>query len=282
MKAIEKNLLILEEMWNRTLTVDLIAEKLVCRQNHDLSRAVAKYMDERHWDVIGICGKAEGAKAHAYVHREDLNTADTCEDARSEFSVDRLVSGHTPIRQCFLRIIEQDWLFVLGPKGVDGIVTCADLQKQPACMMLFATVSLLETALTTAIRELHSDDSWMQVLSQNRIDKARKLLTERAKREQDLDLIDCLQMGDKSDIIAKNKDLRQMLGWESRNAAKKSLKNLQTLRNNLAHAHDPTGGTTWQEVGETFTQAEAMLQVLTNGPVSEHETPDAKREDTSR
>ena len=51
-------------------------------------------------------------------------------------------------------------------------------------------------------------DSWKQYLSESRLQKAEALLEERKRRNQNLELIDCLQISDKGQIIARNEELR--------------------------------------------------------------------------
>src|SRR5262249_42249876 len=81
-------------------------------------------------------------------------------------------------------------------------------------------------------------DSWMKYLSEARLQKAQALLEERRRRNQALQLIDCLQFSDKGQIIARNEDIRKLTIFPSRRRAEEAIKNLEQLRNNLAHAQD--------------------------------------------
>ena len=61
---------------------------------------------------------------------------------------------------------------------------------------------------------------------------------ERQRLNQHCELIDCLQLADKGLLMINDPELLSTLGFSSRNAAKKVLKQFQSLRNNLAHAQD--------------------------------------------
>ena len=54
----------------------------------------------------------------------------------------------------------------------------------------------------------------------------------------DTDLLDCLQLADKGRILISRDETLQQLGLDSRRAAKKVIRELESLRNNLAHAQD--------------------------------------------
>jgi hypothetical protein len=48
--------------------------------------------------------------------------------------------------------------------------------------------------------------------------------------------LDCLQFSDKAQVLLKDDAQLEWMGFRSRNVAKKVLKELESLRNNLAHA----------------------------------------------
>ena len=81
-------------------------------------------------------------------------------------------------------------------------------------------------------------DSWKQYLSESRLQKAEALLEERKRRNQNLELIDCLQISDKGQIIARNEEIRCLTRMQSRRHAEQAIKMLESLRNNLAHSQD--------------------------------------------
>jgi hypothetical protein len=70
------------------------------------------------------------------------------------------------------------------------------------------------------------------------LDKAQKLLAERRRRGQHVDLADCLQLSDKAQILMEDEQQRLAFGLPTKGAAKRVIKDLESLRNNLAHAQD--------------------------------------------
>ena len=76
----------------------------------------------------------------------------------------------------------------------------------------------------------------MELLSPARLDKARELQQERARRGQEAILLDCLQLADKGTILIQDADVLRDWGFGSRQSAKTALADLQSLRNHLAHS----------------------------------------------
>ena len=129
-------------------------------------------------------------------------------------------------------------LFVRVLGAVGGIITMSDLQKPPVRMWLFGMVTLLEMRTSRLIELKCPGDSWKQYLSESRLQKAEALLEERKRRNQNLELIDCLQISDKGQIIARNEEIRCLTRMQSRRQAEQAIKMLESLRNNLAHSQD--------------------------------------------
>ena len=125
-----------------------------------------------------------------------------------------------------------------GLGAVGGIITMSDLQKPPVRMWLFGMISLMEMRMTRLIEVNCPGDSWKQYLSESRLQKAEALLEERKRRSQNLELIDCLQISDKGQIIARNEEIRRLTRMQSRRQTEQVVKMLESLRNNLAHSQD--------------------------------------------
>jgi hypothetical protein len=105
-------------------------------------------------------------------------------------------------------------------------------------MWLFGIVTFTEIELTDRIRARWPDGDWTGLVAPGRLAKAKALHDERTKRNQPSDLLDCLQLSDKARIIVTVEEERLALGFETMGAAKRVIKELESLRNNLAHAQD--------------------------------------------
>ena len=105
-------------------------------------------------------------------------------------------------------------------------------------MWLFGFVTMIEMALVQLIHERFPKGRWEEHVSAGRLQKARDIQQERQRRNLYCDLIDCLQLPDKAQILVEDPVALERLGMESKRAAKRVIKELESLRNHLAHAQD--------------------------------------------
>jgi hypothetical protein len=61
---------------------------------------------------------------------------------------------------------------------------------------------------------------------------------ERRRRGQECQLLDCVQFSDVAQILLDEPQALRAFGFESKAAAKRVIKEFESLRNNLAHAQD--------------------------------------------
>jgi len=103
---------------------------------------------------------------------------------------------------------------------------------------LFGMITLLEMRISRLIEVMCPNETWKAYLSEGRLEKAQSLLEERRGRNQSLGLLDCLQISDKGQIIARNEDIRRLTKMKSRRQTEQTVKMLESLRNTLAHSQD--------------------------------------------
>jgi hypothetical protein len=96
-------------------------------------------------------------------------------------------------------------------------------------------------------------------VSAGRIQKAEDLLAERTRRNQQISLLDCLQFADKGQIVARNEAIRGRTIFSSRRQIESTFKNLERLRNNLAHAQDIISGD-WETIVTLSENLDRVLQ----------------------
>lgn len=209
-----------------------VAEPLVSFDAATATSEVLALMDRRDFDVVAV--RSEGLVA-GYVARDDLCGATCGERVRPVASP---ISDAVPLADVVLGLVESPRLFVRILGTVGGIITRSDLQKPPVRMWLFGMITLLEMRTTRLIELTCKGDSWKAFLSEGRLQKAEALLEERKRRNQSLDLIDCLQISDKGQILAKNEELRRLTRMQSRRQTEQTIQMLESLRNNLAHSQD--------------------------------------------
>lgn len=211
-----------------------IAEPLASFDASTAAAEVLEAMTRRAYKVAGI--RKDGTIC-GYVRLEEL-AGETCRDAVHTFEDGDVVPDSASIPELVMQLNDRSWLFVSVLGQVGGIVTKTDLLKPPVRMWLFGMITIIEMELTRLIESAYPDDSWRQYLSEGRMQKAEALLEERKRRNQDLDLLDCLQFSDRGQIVLRNEALRTRAGFVSRSRGEQTVKELEALRNNLAHSQD--------------------------------------------
>jgi hypothetical protein len=71
-----------------------------------------------------------------------------------------------------------------------------------------------------------------------------------------------LQYSDKAQIVIRDEELRQQLGFSSRRQGDQAIKNLEKLRNNLAHAQNIVS-LDWQTIVGLSENLEDVVQIGT-------------------
>lgn len=254
MKHLKSSLSDLRRIFEENFTVRHLAQAFVSFDDSRAADDVHTFMNKRDYDVVGVRkdGLIEG-----YVNREGLVTG-VLNDYLKPFEPDLFRDESVNIRVALRLLCEQPhrvYVQVLG--RVSGIVTKGDLQKLPVRMWLFGLISLVEMQLLRLIRDGWPDESWKKLISPKRLADAQKLLNDRQSRNERIDLADCLQFCDKRDIVLENDKLRTELGV-SKESGEKTLRQLENLRNNLAHAQDILDGR-WGELFNLVVAAENLL-----------------------
>ena len=221
-----------------------VAEPLVSFDETARSEDVKQFMDEKSYDLVGV---RQNGLVEGYVRRDEL-TSGTCGERFHPFTPDDdlvpdtanlidVVKSLAINQQCFVTILDR----------VGAIITLTDLEKPPMRMFLFGMITMIEMTMTEVLRRRYPDNSWQEFLSEKRLDIAKKLQEERNRRGQQVELLDCLQFGDKGWIITYDEKLREKLGHTSRKETRNAIKEFETLRNNLAHTQEiiPSG---WQRI----------------------------------
>jgi len=185
-------------------------------------------------DAIGI--RQAGVVA-GYALVADLGSG-RCDEAFRPFGHDQVVEVDEPISAVIDVLVRFDHCFVRALDTVVGVVSRGDMQKPIVRMWLFGIITLVEMELARRIRATWPDDEWTGLLARDRLTLAQDLRSERARRGQPSDLVDCLQLSDKARVLMEDSHQLQGFGFDGKSAAKRAVKALESLRNNLAHAQD--------------------------------------------
>jgi len=211
-----------------------IAEGLLSFDMHSTCSQVRKTLERQRRPVASV--RVNGA-VQGYIRLADLADGE-CADCFRHFTADQIVQGSSTFADVIHVLTRHDYCFVKLLDNVGGVISRDDINKPMVRMWLFGTVTMIEMGLVQLIQERFPADSWQPLVSAGRLDKARAIQTERQRRNQYCELIDCLQLSDKGQILMEDATMLDRLGFDSRSAAKRVVKELESLRNHLAHAQD--------------------------------------------
>ena len=159
--------------------------------------------------------------------RRDLTPQDkSAVEAGMELPID------AGMAEAVLAVAEHEHVVFTGRQG--------QLDRQSLNAMLFRSwlfgiLTFLEIRSRDLIRQ---DPDWREVISQGRLEKAREIKDERARRGRVIETVDALQFGDIGWLAVRYDGWYEYFGVESKKQAKKLVKQLESLRNALAHSQD--------------------------------------------
>jgi len=221
-----------------------VAEPLVSFDAEADAPTVQRFLIEKDFDLVGL--RRDGLVC-GYARREAL-TSGRCEDHLIQFCAE---SDMVPEDANLIEVVRSlginSHCFVTVLDHPAAIITLDDLEKPPMRMFLFGMITIFEMVMTSLLRSRYADDSWQELLSDSRLAKARELKKVREHRGQKVDLIDCLQYGDKGWILSYDHEIRELMGFTSRRETREAISESEQLRNNLAHTQSiiPSG---WRRI----------------------------------
>lgn len=254
MKHLKSSLSDLRRLFVHTVTLRDIAEPLVSFDTSQDAAAVAGFMADRGYDVVGV---REHGVVTGFARRTELTTGSIgCH--RHPVAPADVLPDSAPLLSAFSALRHNRHVFITVLGHVGGIVSRGDLQKAPVRLWLFGLVSLLEMQMLRVVRDRHPDNSWAQHLSPERLEGARRLFDERRRRHEENDLSDCLQLADKATIMMKDPALFALSGFDSKRSLETFFKEVGLLRNALAHANDILHSR-WPALADLAADLESLL-----------------------
>jgi len=222
-------------MFMEIFTARDIAEGLLSFDADTPCEQVARDLKNQYREVasVRISGSVQG-----YVRASDIGEGGECADHFRHFTVDQVVNGTATFSDVIHVLTRHHYCFVTMLGNVGGVIRRDDINKPMVRMWLFGIVTMVEMGLIQLIQERFPDGGWEAKVSEGRLQKARDIQKERQRRNLYCDLMDCLQLSDKAQILVDDPVARERLGMESKSMAKRAIKELESLRNHLAHAQD--------------------------------------------
>jgi hypothetical protein len=210
-----------------------IAEPLL---SYDSNRPADEVFASMFESRVGVAGVRRDGVLWGYVDASSLVGGGSCEDCRREFASSHVLPATSPFTDVIEVLTHHDWCFITTLGTVIGVISRTDLQKPAVRMWLFGIITVADQEFTERVRRRWPDESWGRLISEPRLEKATQLRGERERRKDYCELVDCLQMADKIDILTSEPEELAILGIGSGSAAKRVGKQIESLRNRLAHA----------------------------------------------
>ena len=254
MKQLKSSVGDLRALFARTIALRDIAEPLASFDHGQSSDEVRTFMEQRGYDIVGL---RESGVVTGYVLRADLVDGVAGKHRRA-FGAGEVLPDSEPLLAAFAVLRDKRHVFITVLGHVGGIVTRGDLQKAPVRFWLFGLVSLLEMQLLRVVRVRYPAEAWTCQISIERLEGARRVFADRQRRKEELDLSDCLQLGDKAAVFMKDAELFALSGFASKQALEDFFKDIGALRNGLAHANDILSGR-WPALADLIEHLENFL-----------------------
>ena len=244
----------LKRLFYEGFTAMDIAAPLVPMEMEREDEEILAAMEEKGVSVVGLLEKGT-IKGYAFRQEKEGEITLT---RRPSIPEGQILPAEAPLADVIRVLANREYCFLSAFGGIEGMVTREDIQKPPGRMWLFGMITIIEMYLTRLIEPYYPQDSWHGLISPGRLEKARELASERARRGQRVSLLDCLQLPDKAIIMVKDRALRRDFGLSSMRDAKQTIKDLESLRNNLAHSQDiVTEG--WNTIVKLATRMDRIL-----------------------
>ncbi|WP_295878505.1 HD domain-containing protein [uncultured Thiohalocapsa sp.] len=226
-------------------------------RSFDAERPAAELLGQVRAAELEVAGLRRDGVCIGYVrpdYRRDLDPA----DALRAFAPAQVLRADASLSEVVRVLTRYDFCFVTAMGDVAGVITRGDMQSPIVRMWLFGIITLIELELGERIRSRWADGSWTRLLSEGRLKKAETLLSERRRRGQHVDLADCLQLSDKAQIVMEDEEERAAFGLPTKGAAKRVMRDLESLRNNLAHAQDIVTHD-WPQIARLAARVEELM-----------------------
>lgn len=247
----------LRKIFIDNITAMNIYEPLLCCPVESNAHDAKEALRVRDFDVAGVKA-TEGGEVIGYVQALDLGDGNIRKYVR-EISSNLLISDSTPISELFSVLSETAFSFVISGKHISGIVTKADINKPPVRIYLFGMISLLEMHLSAWINHYYPGNSWINRVPKKRMQEATEIYELRKGNNQDLSFLECIQLCDKRDLLAKSQQFRGDFGF-SRVGFDSFVKDVEKIRNELAHSqYTIIANIKWDRLVKTISRAEAFL-----------------------
>jgi PAS domain S-box-containing protein len=221
-------------VFEHSSTAQDIAEPLI---SFDFKCAANELLDGMTVASVKVAGLQRDGILWGFAEVSELRDGSP-EVIRRRFRSSQVVVAGSSIIDVIDVLTKHDWCFVSQFGTVVGAISRNELHKPAVRMWLFGIITMAEIEFTERIRRKWPGGSWSKLLSPQRIEKTKQMFAERQRSGRECQLLDCLQLGDKLEIMVADPLELAALGIPSINAGRRISRQIEHLRNHLAHALD--------------------------------------------
>ena len=226
----------LRQLFEQSINVREIAEPLASFDADANLAVIRSFMEERDFDLVGV---REGGVVTGYALRSDLQ-GELLATNRLLITSAAILPDRASLLEVFELLRDRGFVIITVSGAAWGIVTRGDLQKAPVRMWLFGLVTLTEMQMLRLVGLCYPNDGWREkdLVSSKRLQQAEELFEIRRQKNEEIGLTECLQLCDKASILGKTGTLLTDLCGTSKAKAEALFRQVEKLRNHLAHAQD--------------------------------------------
>jgi hypothetical protein len=219
-------------VFEQAITAQYVAEPLI---SFDSDLEASQVLDAMTMAGLQVAGLHRHGTISRFVEIEDLRKK-APEALGREFARNQIVNGRSSLPEVIDVLTRHDRCFVSAQGNIAGVISRGDFHKPAMRMWLFGIITFAELEATERIRQKWPGESWDSLLSGHRLSRARQLQGERARRGEHCEPLDCLQLSDKINILLSDPSERTTWGISSSSGAQKASREMESLRNKVAHA----------------------------------------------
>jgi hypothetical protein len=209
---------------------------------------VLAHMEQHKYDVTPVFrsgadhAEVKSPDPEGTLWRTDLKRLDSAAEVGSvarPLASSALIDSNASLIELLDRFRDAHiFMLVVGGRGLDGIVTPSDMNKQAGRTHLFMQVSALELALAELLRAAnHPDSELLEVLPSARAERVRSLLARKQEQDEAADLVAALDFQDLLYLVRTRTALDDLSALSD-----EQIRGLADFRNRVMHSVlDPAG-----------------------------------------
>lgn len=195
----------------------------------------AQVLKRMKFDGAPVLG-GDRVLGHVTLEELDARSSRPVEDRVHSIGPGSVISGDSPVGAAMRWLVESSFLFVLDGRDVAGLITYADISKQPGRLHFFLLIMDFELALSGEIRRHYRDQRKLsELLSPRRAATIERRFREEQAENVESDRVAFMDLSHLLEIGRKDPHIRRAFKMESATTWKRMTGGLIKLRNDIMH-----------------------------------------------